>query len=854
MYSKYRRWPMIIIGVGYRTSAPDSAYISLASKMRSVPQPTVLGFLFSMASNLERALTKITLLNSRQIKQEVHIMDLEAQKTRYETIERLLKGRSDLFPDARPAKKIPFSRNPGFVGRAGELTTIATTLEPSDSMATNPTRAQRGLVLHGLGGMGKTEIALEYVYRAFEKFDSVLWIAAETEQKVANSFVEAASSLGIPIDKDDRPHDPVLKWLNSTHTSWLIVFDNAPDDDASFLRDFLPAGKGSVLVTTRNACFPREFSIAGDIALGPIDEDAAISILTSGLLDDPTEHFRAKASEICYQLGYLPLALSQTAGYLAESGSKLDDFLETYKDFENIAVLHATSRPSSTTGYQHNLSTVWAITISLLEEKSSTALKTLSLLAFLDPDGFPRSILERVGLSLNLTGDFQYLTERFPLQLSIRQLDTHNLVTLDRSNSIIKIHRVLQDSVMARLTQDQKIDAFSITVKILHEAFPSPELAESEGFAKVCERGDQLYPHIIALLSKYDHVKAAANLGVQIYTLMQRFFWYLHHRALYRTALPYFDIAIRIYNRDRTKNLIYLAQLQGRAGTIYRNSDNALVSMQYFREEIELYQEAIKAQQIEEHSAGLAYAYEHIGLATQQLGRYAEALSWHGKNIFILENFHSDDKSGLLLALVNKSWAMWKSGLLDETAALLESVIKEAQEILDRNSEQYQARRVLTYGMRALGNVYIDQDRWDDAFNMHQRAFDFQVQTWAGRHFETGVSCYKMAVHYERKGDITGAIQRIDRPHTMFYITNDSHSVLYESALVIFTDNPVSLETHIIRTRYRLGHVLLSDGDRIRGVALIEEAQKARQNLKGIPPDVDDSMEFYDTLVPYWAW
>ncbi|KAI1147559.1 hypothetical protein F4825DRAFT_455381 [Nemania diffusa] len=737
--------------------------------------------------NLSRLKAR-TLLQSRQIEQEVHIADLDAQKTRYETIERLLKGRSNLFPDAKPAKKIPFSRNPGFVGRDDELTTIAATLEPSGSMAINSTGPQRGLVLHGLGGMGKTETALEYAYRAFDKFDSVLWIAAETEQKAGNSFVEVASSLGITIDKDARPHDPVLKWLNSTHTTWLIVFDNAPEDNTSFLRDCWPAGRGSVLVTTRNASLSREFSIPSDIALGPINEDAAIRILTSGLLDNPTEHFRASASEICHQLGYLPLALSQTAGYLVESGSDLDDFLETYRDFENVGALHATSNPGSTTGYRHNLSTVWAITISLLEKKSMTALKTLS---------FPKKILERAGPSLKLTGDFQYLTKTFPLQQSVRPLQTHNLVTLDRLNGMIKIHRVLQDSIMARLTQDQKIDAFGITVKILHEAFPSPELAESEGFAKVCERGDQLYPHIIALLSKYDHVKAAASLGTEIYTLMHRFFW---------------------------------------TGTIYRNSDDALKSMQYFQEEIKLYEEAIKTKQVEEHAAGLAYAYEHMGLATQQLGRYVEAFSWHEKNIFILENFHSDDKSGLLLALVNKSWAMWKSGLLDETAALLESVVKEAQEILTRNMEQYQARRVLTYGMRALGNVYVDQNRWDDAFNMHRRAFDFQVQTWAERHFETGVSCYKMAVHYERKGDIITAIS------------------FYESALVIFADSPVPVETHIIRTRYRLGHVLLSNGDRIRGAALVDEAQRARQNLKGIPPDTNDSMESYDTLVPYWAW
>ena len=97
---------------------------------------------------------------------------------------------------------------------------------------------------------------------------------------------------------------------------------------------------------------------------------------------------------------------------------------------------------------------------------------------------------------------------------------------------------------------------------------------------------------------------------------------------------------------------------------------------------------------MEENHERLAYSYEHKALALQQLGRYSEAFVWHGMNLHILENHHADDRVGFLLALVNKSWAMWKSGRLTETATLLENVIKEAQLILEKNAEEYQACRV----------------------------------------------------------------------------------------------------------------------------------------------------------------
>jgi hypothetical protein len=108
--------------------------------------------------------------------------------------------------------------------------------------------------------MGMTETALVYAHRAtaIPAFGSVLWVAAETEQKAETSFSEIAMALHIGgTEKDVKARDQVLKWLRTTSTSWLVVFDNAPDlsQYAKFLRDFWPNGKaGAILLTTRNAC------------------------------------------------------------------------------------------------------------------------------------------------------------------------------------------------------------------------------------------------------------------------------------------------------------------------------------------------------------------------------------------------------------------------------------------------------------------------------------------------------------------------------------------------------------------------------------------------------------------------
>jgi len=165
--------------------------------------------------------------------------------------------------------------------------------------------------------------------------------------------------------------------------------DNAPDETCSFLRDYWPSGKsGAVLVTTRNACLAREFSVSVDLPLGPLDPESSIKILLRGLPHVQQPEELKKAGKICHELGNLPLALSQMAGYIVESGCSLDSFLDSYHEFENVAAIHKESVPSSTTGYHHTVSTVWAMSMSLLETRSVSAMRTLSLLAFLDPDGW----------------------------------------------------------------------------------------------------------------------------------------------------------------------------------------------------------------------------------------------------------------------------------------------------------------------------------------------------------------------------------------------------------------------------------------------------------------------------------
>jgi tetratricopeptide (TPR) repeat protein len=157
--------------------------------------------------------------------------------------------------------------------------------------------------------------------------------------------------------------------------------------------------------------------------------------------------------------------------------------------------------------------------------------------------------------------------------------------------------------------------------------------------------------------------------------------------------MPFRSIAADIYNRDRGTNLLNLASLTGAMGTIYRNSDNAARAVELFKEEIGYVEEAIAAGMIEAHDEKLAIAYEHMAVATQQLGNYEEAAEWHTKNLDILLKYYKEDQVNIALAYVNQSWSLWKMGKLDDASRTLEWVLQTAQTALECNPQDFQAAR-----------------------------------------------------------------------------------------------------------------------------------------------------------------
>jgi hypothetical protein len=204
------------------------------------------------------------------------------------------------FAGALPAVRTVPPRNPCFTGRDGLLAELRRRLHAGEDALVVQT-------LYGLGGVGKTQLATEYAHRFAADYDLVWWIDAEQPVLIGDQLARLATRLGLPAGPTVAATvDRLLAELRG-RVRWLLVFDNAerPADVA----DYRAAGAGHVLITSR---FPGWGALGGRIEVDVLARAETVALLRARI---PTMSAEL-ADELAAELGDLPLAAAQAAGYL----------------------------------------------------------------------------------------------------------------------------------------------------------------------------------------------------------------------------------------------------------------------------------------------------------------------------------------------------------------------------------------------------------------------------------------------------------------------------------------------------------------------------------------------------------
>ena len=379
------------------------------------------------------------------------------------------------FPGLVAMDTRPPPKNPNFTGRTTILEDIYQTLNSSSKV----------YVISGTGGMGKTQIAAQYLYQHENEYKYKWWLPVDPavlSSYYASLAFDLASEPGFPkAFCRDLPSTvtTIKNWLEQDHGwKWLLVLDNAMEPDT--IRCYLPReGAGHAIVTTRNSSSVWD-NMAHHYQIVKFEPGEATDFLIRRIeLAD-----RAGAKALAKELGCLPLALEQAGAYIKETGGNFSTYLEQLKN-NRVNVLSK----SWPTDYPEPVSRTWNISFEKSKKDMPLSANLLSLCSFLapEPERIPKALFSR-GL--------KYLDQPTPtssqLEEAIQALVRYSLVTVVPDS--IYVHNLMQDVIRYQLPENDKKRWAEAAANLVDDAFPKDHLDNPKSWPECA----LLLPHALA--------------------------------------------------------------------------------------------------------------------------------------------------------------------------------------------------------------------------------------------------------------------------------------------------------------------------------------------------------------------
>jgi hypothetical protein len=368
-------------------------------------------------------------------------------------------------------------RNKNFTGRVDILSRLRhgtsskiTAVLPEDPMPQ---------ALQGLGGVGKTTIAVEYAHRYRGDYDVVWWIPADQIPLVRASLAALASRLGLEATGIDTAASAALDALRrgDPYHRWLLIFDNA--DQPEDVKDLIPEGPGDVLITSRNL---RWQSVIDTVRMDVFTRTESTEFLTKRV---PRGLSEPEADQLAGELGDLPLALEQAGAVLAETGMTVEEYLRLLRE-QVSGIMNEGKSPD----YPRSMTAAWKLSVSTLRQQLPQAEELLRCCAFFGPDPIPRDVFRR-GTQASGIRVAGLISDPILLARAIRELGRYALVTID--GRTVSVHRLIQALLRDELGGEERA-AYRHEVHLLLAA-AAPKDPNDEA---LWPRYRELLPHVAA--------------------------------------------------------------------------------------------------------------------------------------------------------------------------------------------------------------------------------------------------------------------------------------------------------------------------------------------------------------------
>lgn len=389
------------------------------------------------------------------------------------------------FPGAEPRLVKANARNPRFTGREEDIRELRTQLRSAGTTVVVPPVA-----LQGLGGVGKTQLALEYLHRFKSDYDLIWWVECGQEQFIdvqlatlaeqlsenfevtppAGATVEEKAKFALNLLARPRGARPVEEWL--------LIYDNA--EDIAVVSEWLPRGGGHTLITSRNGAWAER---ARPIEIEVFTRQESVAHLRRVV----PAITRTEAERVADVLGDLPLAIETAAVWLKDTDYGVADYL---RELETHAP-EALALGQMPAGYPRGVAAAWDPSLNLLRERSPAAMRLLQLCSVMAPN-IARELIYSPGMANVLKPYDPSLSEPMVIGKVVREASRLALLKIDPGAGQIQVHRLVQAVVRGRMTDGELAAMRRDVQQILVAARPRREVDDPEAWT----RYGIIWPHL----------------------------------------------------------------------------------------------------------------------------------------------------------------------------------------------------------------------------------------------------------------------------------------------------------------------------------------------------------------------
>ncbi len=629
------------------------------------------------------------------------------------------------FSSGLPLSHFPYRQNDFFTDRETILSALHTAFHASQSKQTLI------LALNGLGGMGKTQIALEYLYRAARDYQAIIWLNASSRETLSGEIGALAERLGIPgKDRADeeRMFTAVRYWLQA-HTNWLLVLDHI--DDLSLIDLVVPPqSNGHVLLTTRTQAVGTLSSV---IPIAQMDNDASVLLLLQRArllparapLSQAAPETVQQARAVARAVDGFPLALDQAGAYLEETGCDLASYLALFQA-ERAALLARRGRIH----HQHHPDSV-AITLNLAIEivcqQRHANLLLLYLLAFLQPDAIPYELL--VDGAREVSEPLRsLLTHELELHEALADLRGYSLLQSLSDITIFTLHRMVQAVLVDRLSRKQQRQWAGQVVRMVNRVFPQAISANLTACARYLPQARQC----ATLIATF---KLTSKQGA---LLLRRLGVYCYQLAWYTEAASYLTQALHLHEQHQWSDEEELARVLNNLGLLAYRQAHYSEAEQLLLRALALYEQNAGSDEL-----STTESMHNLALLSTQLGNYQQAEHYYQRVLKIEERVLGPEPLESAKTFNNLGLLYYKQGNYPQAASAYQRALAIYTRELPPDHPDF------IHPLDGLGALAEARGNFQEAADLYQRQLTLCQKVYGEDHPETAHSLNKLADIYE---------------------------------------------------------------------------------------------------------